>query len=168
MTSSTSKARPTEVPKPLTIVFGLDENEKPRAAWFAEDRRDLISKAAAAMNLKVCDASTPALAEVARKLPTGRLYANGRGFVPNVRGALYSALLAAAEAKQGTSLPRSRSEIGAGHLIIAQESLECGWWEAVVVARTGDILTVRFRDYPDCEAFRCHIDTIAMMHPPLD
>ena len=168
MTISTSKVRPADVPKPIAIAFGLDENQKPRAAWFADDRLDLIRKAAAAMNLKVCDVSTPVLEDIARKLPTGRLYASGRGFVPNVRSALYSAVLAAVEAAQGVSLPSSRAEIGPGHLIIAQESLEYGWWEAIVVDRTGDIVTVRYRDYPDYEPFRCHIDTIAMMHPPLN
>jgi hypothetical protein len=42
------------------------------------------------MDLKVYDASSADVAEIAKKLPLGRLYANGRGFVPNVRQALYS------------------------------------------------------------------------------
>jgi hypothetical protein len=46
------------------------------------------------MGFKVYEASPPDVAEAAKKLPLGRLYANGRGFVPNTvrtevsRGAL--------------------------------------------------------------------------------
>lgn len=38
-------------------------------------------------------------------------------------------------------LPKSWGEIAAGHLVIAQASLEYGWWEAVVLARNGDTFT---------------------------
>ena len=70
------------------------------------------------------------------QLPAGRLYANGRGFVPNIRQSLYSDLiveLVAAETQPlpGTAndkdglpaargLPQSWDEIGPGHLVIAQ------------------------------------------------
>jgi hypothetical protein len=46
-----------------------------------------------------------------------------------------------------TGLPRTWDEIAPGHLVIAQEALEYGWWEAVVIARNRDMLTLRFRDY---------------------
>ena len=78
-----------------TVVFGIDEHEKPRAARFTDAKPDLIGKAAQLMELKVCEASSPELAELAKKLPVGRLYANGRGFVPYVRRDLYAKLLAA-------------------------------------------------------------------------
>jgi hypothetical protein len=45
-------------------------------------------------------------------------------------------------------LPKSWGEIAAGHLVIAQASLEYGWWEAVVLARNGDTFTLQYRDYP--------------------
>ena len=45
-------------------------------------------------------------------------------------------------------LPSSWGELGAGHLVIAKETLECGWWEAIVVERTGDLVTVKYRDFP--------------------
>ena len=35
-------------------------------------------------------------------------------------------------------LPRSWDEIAPGHLVIAQESLDYGWWEAIVLDRKGD------------------------------
>jgi hypothetical protein len=40
-------------------------------------------------------------------------------------------------------LPRSWDEIGPGHLVIAQESLEYGWWEAIVLDRKGDSFTLQ-------------------------
>ena len=42
------------------------------------------------MGFKVYEASNPDVAAIAKKLPVGRLYANGRGFVPNIRQSLYS------------------------------------------------------------------------------
>jgi hypothetical protein len=44
--------------------------------------------------------------------------------------------------------PRDWDDISVGHLVIAQASVEEGWWEAIVIAREGDTLTMRWRDYP--------------------
>lgn len=44
--------------------------------------------------------------------------------------------------------PKSWSEIRVGSLVIAQESLADGWWEATVTEVRDDILTLRWRDYP--------------------
>ena len=52
----------------------------------------------------------------------------------------------AAQAAPG--LPTSWDDIAVGHLVIAQESLDDGWWEAIVLARDGDMLTLKWRDYP--------------------
>ena len=45
------------------------------------------------MDLKVYEATTEELAALAKKLPVGRLYSDGRGFVPNVRQNLYSQII---------------------------------------------------------------------------
>jgi hypothetical protein len=101
------------------------------------------------------------VAAVAKKLPVGRLYANGRGFVPNIRENLYSEVVVALAVEPRAALspendkdslpaarglPRTWDEIAAGHLVIAQESLENGWWEAIVINRKDDVFTLRFRD----------------------
>jgi len=65
-------------------------------------------------------------------------------------------------------LPRSWDEIAPGHLVIAQESLEYGWWEAIVLDRKDDMLTLRFRDYPRLPKFFRHRSGIALMSPPSD
>ena len=133
------------------------------------------------MDLKVYEAASDDLAALAKKLPTGRLYSNGRGFVPNVRQSLYSEIIAtlavepqAALGKEkdelpvGTSLPRTWDEIAPGHLVMAGEALEYGWWEAIVLARTGDMLTLRFRDYPKLPKFVRHRAAVALMSPPAE
>jgi hypothetical protein len=51
---------------------------------------------------------------------------------------------------------------------IAQENLEYGWWEAIVIARNGDMLTLRFRDYPKLPKFFRHRNAIALMSPPAE
>src|SRR6202043_3018686 len=132
---------------------------------------------------KVYEATPPDVAEAAKKLPLGRLYANGRGFVPNIRQSLYSDLVVAlglepqaALSRNGDNdnlpvplgLPRSWDEIGPGHLVIAQESLEYGWWEAIVLDRKDDSFTLQYRDYPHLPKFVRHRRGIALMCPPAD
>ena len=132
------------------------------------------------MDLEVREAASDDLADIAKKLPVGRLYANGRGFVPNVRPQLYSQVIAALAAEPqhdgtratippaATGLPRTWEEIAPGHLVIAQESLENGWWEAIVIGRDGDMFTLRFRDYPKVPKCVRHRAAIALMCPPAE
>ena len=87
MTKTTNGAAPD------LIVLGRDEAGKPRAARFPTGHDSLVAKAAKAMNLAVCKADGDALAELAKKLPPGRLYSTGRGFVPAVGRSLYGKLV---------------------------------------------------------------------------
>jgi hypothetical protein len=166
------------------LVLGFDEQQKPCGARFVDAKPDLVAKAAHLMGLKVYKAHSPDVAEVAKKLPVGRLYANGRGFVPNVRQALYSDVIVAlagepqqaavgpdddkASVPVARGLPRSWDEIAPGHLVIAQESLANGWWEAIVLDHKGDMLTLRFRDYPRLPKFFRHRTAVALMSPASD
>jgi hypothetical protein len=178
-----STAMPATAASPPLIVLGFDDQQKPRGARFVDARLDLVTKAADAMGFKVYEASSEDVAEAAKKLPLGRLYANGRGFVPNVRQDLYSDLIVelALEPEAALSpendkdslpaargLPRSWDEVGPGHLVIAHESLDYGWWEAIVLDRTGDTFSLRYRDYPHLPKFVRHRSGIALMSPPTD
>ena len=84
MTKTTPKAKAdtkqSAASAPL-IVLGYDENHKPRAARFPATDVELVAKAAQLMDLKVYQAASEDLAALAKKLPEGRLYGNGRGFV---------------------------------------------------------------------------------------
>ena len=184
MTKSTTKAKPTAkkaAPSADLIVLGYDEHHKPQGAQFPAADAELVAKAARLMDLKVYEAATEDLAALAKKLPVGRLYSNGRGFVPNVRQSLYSEIIATLavepqaalgkdkdELPVATGLPRTWDEIAPGHLVIAQEALEYGWWEAIVLARNGDMLTLRFRDYPKLPKFARHRTAVALMSPPVE
>jgi hypothetical protein len=184
--ASNSKTSATKTSNPAPddiglLVLGFDEQQKPCGARFIGDKPDLVAKAAQLMGLKVYKASSPDVAEVAKKLPIGRLYANGRGFVPNVRQALYSDVIVAlaAEPQQAAvgpdddkasvpvarGLPRSWDEIAPGDLVIAQESLAYGWWDAIVLDCKDDMLTLRFRDYPRLPKFFRHRTAVALMSP---
>jgi hypothetical protein len=96
MTKTTTKAKASakeSAPSAPLIVLGYDENQKPRAARFPAADAELVAKAAQLMDLKVYEAASEDLAALATKLPVGRLYGNGRGFVPNVRQSLYSEII---------------------------------------------------------------------------
>jgi hypothetical protein len=184
--AATSKTSATKTSSPLAddiglLVLGFDEQQKPCGARFVDAKPDLVAKAAQLMGLKVYKTSSPDVAEVAKKLPVGQLYATGRAFVPNIRQALYSDVLVAlaAEPQQAAigpdddkastpiapGLPGSWDEIAPGHLVIAQESLDNGWWEAIVLDRKDDMLTLRFRDYPRLPRFFRHRTAVALVSP---
>jgi hypothetical protein len=161
------------------IVLGRDEAGKPQAARFPASQLDLATKAAKAMNLVVGKADGAALAELAEKLPTGRLYATGRGFVPSVRRNLYDEIVEqlklagqpvpretdqAAPEQTDPGLPATWDDIAVGHLVIAHESAIEGWWEAIVLARDGDMLTLKWRDYQQPNVVR-HAESVALLKP---
>jgi len=167
---------PIEQPLKMFIILGMDEQQKPHGARFADSNPELVAKAASLMDYKVYEVTTRELTEIGRKLPIGRLYANGRGFVPIIRQTLYSKIIVAlaGDAKESPDdplptaapgLPTTWSEIAPGHLVIAQESSENGWWETIVIACKDDMLTLRFRDYPKLPKFYRHRTAVALVHP---
>jgi hypothetical protein len=171
------KSQPAKPLGKVYILFGADEYAKPRAARFsafsAEDTA-LLAKAAASLHVRLVEVANPDLAEVAPKLPAGRLHASGGGLVPYIKGPLYLDLIAAnlpdvdppvSPDPTPQEIPGSWDEIGPGHVVIAKETSECGWWDAVVVERTGDLVTVRYRDYPDCPSMIRHRSAIALISP---
>jgi len=93
------------------VLFGLDETGKPRAARFSGEHTDLAAKAAGLMNLTICYANSPELATIAQQLPVGRIHANGRGLVPNVRRDLYDKLIEALKTDAETRAPENPSII---------------------------------------------------------
>jgi hypothetical protein len=115
MTKKTPKPKPAQAPKAKTyIVYGADEYAKPRAARFSADDPELLAKAVETMHLRMTEVTGDDLAEIATKLPAGRLHANGRSLVPYIRGDLYLDLLAetmtaAQDLPPGTTLRQAMS-----------------------------------------------------------
>jgi hypothetical protein len=64
--------------------------------------------------------------------------------------------------------PKRGATFAPGHLVLAQEALDYGWWEAIVLGRTGDMFTLRFRDYPKLPKFVRHRAAVALMSPPAE
>jgi len=63
---------------------------------------------------------------------------------------------------QRVKIPAS-SDLAPGHVVIAKQTFECGWWEAVVVERNGDLLTLTHRDYPRIPKIKRHRSAIALI-----
>ena len=150
---------------PAIVVFGLDPTGKPKAATFPAHQADLASKAAGLMQLRLLKIDGPELAEFAAQLPVGKIYASGHGFVPQVRTAIYDRLLQFADPAPAPGLPATWDAIDVGHLVIARDDLAAGWWEAIVVARDGDMLTLKWRDYPKQAPAVLHRAALALLKP---
>lgn len=176
MSKTKSKTAPAGQPAgPTFIVFGADEYGKPRAAHFSDIDVETLAKAAAATNLRMFEVSKGGdLAGIAKQLPAGRLHANGHAFVPFIKEPLYAELVGFTVGDQqpppasapAPKLPGTWDEIAPGHLVIVHETLDCGWWEAIVVARTGDTLTIRYRDFPKYPNLVRHRSAVALISQP--
>jgi hypothetical protein len=176
------------------VLYGLDSQKKPQAARFPERLCDLAQKAATQLKLNVLKVTTDEVAQVAGRLPVGRINSTGRGLVPYVKQALYDQVVEIARmsgdtttahstsapngftkiplneaGKNGNSvgtegLPATWKDIKANHLVLVQETLHDGWWECIVVDRKDDMITVKWRDYPRWKPFTVHADAVALLN----
>ena len=146
-------------------MFGLDPTGKPKAATFPAHQADLATKAAGLMQLRLLKVDGPELSQFAAQLPVGKIYASGHGFVPQVRTAIYDRLVQFADPAPTPGLPATWDDIDVGHLVIARDELAAGWWEAIVIARDGDMLTVKWRDYPKQAPAVLHRAALALLRP---
>jgi hypothetical protein len=69
------------------------------------------------------------------------------------------------QARPRGSKPRGWDDIQIGNLVIAYESADDGWWEAIVEAKSGDSFTLRYRDYPDLPTIVRTSAQIALLKP---
>jgi hypothetical protein len=172
-------------PSPL-VLFGIDSRGKPQGARFRKEHASLALKAATQLQLNVLASSDPKVAEIAARLPVGRVHATGRMFVPFIRHDLYDKLVAAAangntpsasrpNGSSGASgstpggsaphLPRNWREIGVGDLVVANQDRDEGWYEAIVIEANGDMLTTRWRDYPRERRMVHHRLRLGLLYP---
>jgi hypothetical protein len=138
--------------------------------------------------------SGPAAVEIGQKLPVGRIYARGKAFIPNIKRELYDEIVAVlAESKRVSEEKRAASEaaaearaktgeatappilkgrpqdwqsVGSGHLVLIEDVVGDGegWWEATCLYRSEDVLTLRYRDYPEVKPVQRHISNVALLH----
>ncbi len=92
------------------ILYGIDDRKKPIAATFPGRLCDLALKAGRQLKLNVLRVTRDDVAELAKRLPAGRINATGKGLVPTVKQPLYEQVLKmAAAAPVGSSAPASPS-----------------------------------------------------------
>ena len=177
----------TSTPAPVAL-FGIDSHGKPKGARFGRDHADLAIKAASQLQLRVLASNDPKVADLAAQLPVGRVHATGRTFVPFIRRDLYDKLVAAAPngnahptstlagggpgaagmgAPSGSApnLPKTWQEISLGDLVVAQQSPDDGWYEAIVIEAASDMLKVRWRDYPRERPIVRHRLRLGLLYP---
>jgi hypothetical protein len=161
----------TGSPKPLYVVFGLDADEKPRAARFIDPNEKLIAKLALSLGLRVGITTTTAHVNILGKLPTGRINAQGSEAVPIVGLDEYERINALVGGETGhiaTAFPKSWDEVAPGHLVIANDTHEDGWWLALVIKRHENNVTLCWRDYPSQGQFIRNVSDIALLNPNQD
>ena len=71
---------------------------------------------------------------------------------------------ARATSEAAPGLPATWDAIAVGQLVIAHDSANDGWWEAIVPARDGDMLTLNWRDYQQPNVVR-HASSVALLKP---
>ena len=171
-----SVAKPSADPSSKVVVFGLDSNWRPHAAWFPHTQADQARVAAKQLRLNVIEVANGRAADLVEKLPAGQIHAAGPAMVPPIREDLYEKIVATinphGEAGQDPGEPVAADfpsaywdAIKPGHVVLAQDSLIGGWYEAVVVGRTADKLTLRSRDYPGYPKFTVPVRTVALLNP---
>ena len=67
---------------------------------------------------------------------------------------------------RGHPLPKSRSRIKAGDLVLAIDDDEIGWFEALVIGAANGTYILHWRDYPEDGEFERRAEQIALMHDP--
>ena len=79
--------------KQVIVVFGLDKNDRPRAATFDPEDAEVAARAAALMGLSVGRAESRLAIVMAREnLPAGKIFRSGKALVPLVKWGLYEKL----------------------------------------------------------------------------
>ena len=67
-------------------------------------------------------------------------------------------------AVQPPNLPRNWADIKVGSLVLVQQSVEDGWWEAIVISIQDANVTIRWRDYPGEPGVTRRRDQIALFY----
>ena len=125
----------TRCPSPL-VLFGIDSRGKPKAARFGKNAATLAAAG------------------------------NGNGSSPvRLTGSHAGGAATASPPSGNPNLPCSWDQIALGDLVVAQQGLEDGWYEAIVVEVNGDMLTLRWRDYPRERRVVRHRLRVGLLYP---
>lgn len=192
--------------KGSVIIFGLDDEPKPRAARYLEKDAQAAVKIAQQLHLNVWKVTTTTLPDLVSKVPFGNPATIGWTACPKVPREIWEAVLqaatldnparketvptieeedkasvkgikpadlselerqiiAVAHERQIGRLPDSWSSIKEGSVVLVQQNRDDGWWEGYVLKRQGNMLTLRWRDFPRQPTIIRHLSTVALMDP---
>jgi hypothetical protein len=160
--------------KTIVIVAGLDSDGRPHAAQFPGSEAVLVTKAASLMGFSIGFARDTKSRAAVQSLPKGKLFASGRARVPYQKLDAYGRLANSIELKPPVALEEleqvhtDRKPDGSlliGDLVLAFESKELGWWEAIVLSidETLGQLTLRWRDFPSAKQFARPLSEVAVI-----
>jgi hypothetical protein len=192
--------------KGSVIIFGLDDEPKPRAARYLEKDAQAAVKIAQQLHLNVWKVTTTTLPDLVSKAPFGNPATIGWAACPKVPREVWEAVLqaatldnparketvptieeqdkasvkglkpadlselerqiiAVAHERQIDRLPDNWSSIKEGSVVLVQQNRDDGWWEGYVLKRQGNMLTLRWRDFPRQPTIVRHLSTVALMDP---
>jgi hypothetical protein len=151
--------------QPALIVFGEDEDLKTRAGWFKQEDVETAQKAAAQLGFHCLPVDNDHILKIACDLKAGNPHGPGKRFIPVVKTSAFVTLLDVVTESNAaaTPTPRDWEAIKTGDLIIAHEGKTEGWWEAIVIKRKDDNVTIRWRDYPKQPKVQRHRSQIAFL-----
>ena len=178
---------------PIIVVLGIDVDGRPHASRFDQRDARVVRRAAELMDFHVIrvPAGNTELHAIAEKLPLGKIFASGRGFVPFVARTAFdklatlveggvnskaqpvageppvypAAAVFAADAVNAADALWSKVEIGTVVLAEQSDVYGPGWWEGVVVGVDGDTLILRWVENSTEEPFRASRRDVALRHP---
>ncbi len=178
---------------PAIILFGNDDSGKPHASSFDIDRRHDAIKAAGLMGFQALAVEGDVLTALATKIPIGKVFNSGKGFVPFVKREIGQQLdqyaedhpdqlialpapVAAADGESNVDaldeLPKDWDDIKVGSRVLAQDDPDDGWWEAIVqhVHASGTqghpcaMFTLMWEAFPEDGRFVRRFDQVALLH----
>ncbi len=88
-----------------------------------------------------------------------------KGLKPADLSELERQIIAVAHERQVGRLPDNWSSIKEGSVVLVHQNRDDGWWEGYVLKRHGNMLTLRWRDYPKQPTIVRHVSTVALMDP---
>lgn len=148
-------------PKRL-VVIDADSNGPARGASFDPAARDAIAKALEGSTAQMIEVEQPKLDQVDPDFPQGKLAATGKPTLTPIKRATYDRLTALATpvpVPPPPVVPAASVDpwaaIKVGSVVLASDTKDDGWWEAVVVKleQNGATLRLKWRDFPDFAEF---------------